>query len=304
MVDFPKLSIIIPSYNQGEYLAETILSIIEQSYPKLELIIIDGCSNDNSLDIIRRYEKYITFWVSEKDNGQSHAINKGIAKATGDYIAWMNADDLYCRDAFNYIFSIPDIATYDFIYGPVLIGKTLKQSSLISGAKNKNFSLFNLLHFFYSVEYIIPSQSVFIKRSFLEKHDLKSLKEDFNFCMDLEWYCRIALTHPTYLKYQQAVSFFRMNNHGKTGSPGNKIQAEAVQLLLNHQNNLSKSEKSRLFKALYYHRVLKGFHNKTIKGNFHVLLKLAFKTPFAMRDRRFLGMIKLALSKKVKDLPV
>ncbi|MDW7695817.1 glycosyltransferase family 2 protein [Flammeovirgaceae bacterium SG7u.111] len=92
-IKWPKISIVTPSYNQGQYIEETILSIKNQNYPNIEFIIIDGGSTDCTLEIIKKYEKYITYWVSEKDRGQSHAINKGLEKCTGDIFNWLNSDD-------------------------------------------------------------------------------------------------------------------------------------------------------------------------------------------------------------------
>jgi hypothetical protein len=90
---WPRITIVTPSFNQGRFLEETIRSILFQGYPHLEYIIIDGGSNDNSVDIIKKYEPYLAYWVSEKDRGQAHAINKGFARASGDIYAYLNSDD-------------------------------------------------------------------------------------------------------------------------------------------------------------------------------------------------------------------
>ena len=95
----PKISIVTPSYNQGEFLEETIRSVLLQNYPNLEYIIIDGGSTDNSVEIIKKYEPWIDDWVSEPDCGQSHAINKGFERSTGQWGNWINSDDLLAKDA-------------------------------------------------------------------------------------------------------------------------------------------------------------------------------------------------------------
>src|SRR3989449_8900440 len=92
---YPTISIVTPSYNQGAYLEKTILSVLNQEYPNTEYIVIDGGSTDNSLEIIKKNEKYLKYWVSEPDRGQSNAINKGFLHTTGDLLAWLNSDDYY-----------------------------------------------------------------------------------------------------------------------------------------------------------------------------------------------------------------
>lgn len=115
-VPWPKISIVTPSFNQAQYLEETIRSVLLQNYPNLEYIIIDGGSTDGSLEIIKKYEPWLTHWVSEKDRGQSHAINKGFKLATGEIFAFINSDDYYLPGAF---FSVADSFTkkHDLIVG-------------------------------------------------------------------------------------------------------------------------------------------------------------------------------------------
>jgi len=99
MTDLPKISIVTPSFNQGDYIEETIRSVIDQGYPNLEYIVIDGGSDDSSVDIIRKHEHHISYWESNTDRGQSHAINKGFARATGEIFAWLNSDDYLLEGA-------------------------------------------------------------------------------------------------------------------------------------------------------------------------------------------------------------
>ena len=116
--NYPKISIVAPSYNQDQFLERTILSVLNQNYPNLEYIIIDGGSLDKSVKIIQKYEKYLNYWVSEKDKGQADAINKGFQKSTGQILAWLNTDDLYLPDT---LFKVKNIfqkyREINFLYG-------------------------------------------------------------------------------------------------------------------------------------------------------------------------------------------
>ena len=102
----PKISIVTPSFNQGQFLERTILSVINQNYPHLEYIVIDGGSTDNSIDIIKKYEHKLHYWCSEPDKGHYDAVNKGFSKATGDVFAWLNSDDMYCPWALKTVGSV------------------------------------------------------------------------------------------------------------------------------------------------------------------------------------------------------
>src|SRR5439155_25397176 len=94
-MSLPRITIVTPSFNQGRYLEQTIRSVLDQGYPNLEYIICDGGSTDESVEIIKRYQHRLAYWCSEKDRGQSHAINKGFERATGDVYAYINSDDYF-----------------------------------------------------------------------------------------------------------------------------------------------------------------------------------------------------------------
>ena len=118
MKEWPKISIVTPSFNQGQFLEETILSVLNQDYPNLEYIIIDGGSTDNSVEIIKKYADRLAYWVSEPDKGQSDAINKGFRKSSGEILAWINSDDVYYSGVLakmaQYFVDHPEV---DFIFG-------------------------------------------------------------------------------------------------------------------------------------------------------------------------------------------
>ncbi len=115
--DLPRVTIVTPSYNQAEYLEETIRSVLLQGYPDLEYFVMDGGSTDGSVEIIKKYEPWLAGWVSEKDNGQSAAINKIFSKATGEWLGWLNSDDCFAPYALFNLLKTAYTAQSDFVYG-------------------------------------------------------------------------------------------------------------------------------------------------------------------------------------------
>jgi glycosyltransferase involved in cell wall biosynthesis len=157
--NYPKISIIMPSYNQGIFIEKSILSILNQDYPNLELIIIDGGSIDNTIEIIKKYEDRIAYWASNKDNGQSDALNIGFSHAKGEIFGWLNSDDLYMPETFKLVVEAYDKnKELEIIYGDWLsIDENDKVIDL-----NHAFD-FNVDHFKYE-SFHINAQSMFWKK--------------------------------------------------------------------------------------------------------------------------------------------
>jgi glycosyltransferase involved in cell wall biosynthesis len=180
----PKISIITPSFNQGRFLEDTILSVLNQNYPNLEYIIIDGGSTDNSVEIVRKYEKYFAYWVSEKDKGHAHAVNKGFARATGEIVGWLNSDDTYLPRALETIANAfqgyPHVGA---IYGNGVI--TTEEGEWLRVKNEIPFSFRRLCHRMFIVQ-----PAFFFKRDLLTR--VGYLREDLCFPIDWEFFVRIA----------------------------------------------------------------------------------------------------------------
>jgi glycosyltransferase involved in cell wall biosynthesis len=178
------VSIITPSFNQAAYLDQTMRSVLEQDYPRIEYIVVDGGSTDTSVDIIRKYESKLAWWVSEKDKGQADAINKGFAHATGEVIAWLNSDDYYLAGTVSAAVKIfEEHLDVVLVYGNMLAvdedGKTFNTLNY------KQLTLEDLLCF-----QIIGQPAVFMRRSALQSAG--GLDPTFHFMLDHHLWIRIA----------------------------------------------------------------------------------------------------------------
>jgi glycosyltransferase involved in cell wall biosynthesis len=159
----PLVSVVTPSYNQAQYLEQTVQSVLGQDYPRLEYLIVDGGSQDDSLEIIKKYADRLAWWVSEKDSGQAEAINKGLTRARGEIVAWLNSDDLYQPGTIAAVVKVfQDNPRVGLVFGDVLaIDETGRTINLL---KYGNWGLLDLMSF-----RIIGQPSVFMRRSILEQ---------------------------------------------------------------------------------------------------------------------------------------
>lgn len=221
---FPKISIITPSYNQGQFLEQTILSVLGQNYPNLEYIIIDGGSADNSVEIIKKYEDKLVYWVSEADKGQSHAINKGFSIATGDILAWLNSDDMYLPGILDYISKLIDSTSTGIYFGDCIQFKYLNAELTCFGScVSKRFNENNLL----LNDYIIQPSSFWTKKTI---EILGPLNEDLHFGFDWEWFIRAHQKSVPFYPIEKPLSLYRVHVSHKSGTGGEKRQRELSDL--------------------------------------------------------------------------
>lgn len=217
--EWPRISIVTPSYNQGQFIEETIRSVLLQGYPNLEYIIIDGGSTDNSVEIIKKYSQYLTYWVSGPDSGQSSALNKGFRRATGELIGWQNSDDYYHPEAFTYAAKASaELKNTDIIYGTTNFVDT--DGIFI---RNGHISQFDFLD-------MLPWANMFNQSMFFGKNIFQNknfISEEFSHYIDHEFFWRLALSGYKFYCVPEIIAYFRQHSNSK-GSTQDWIAAKEL----------------------------------------------------------------------------
>lgn len=269
-----KISIIIPSYNQGKYLEKTIQSVIQQHYDTLEIIIMDGGSIDNSVEIIKKYESYLFYWKSQRDGGQSNAINEGLKIATGRFKTWLNSDDILLPGALhslnNYSHNFPECRWF--------LGNLLwidKNDCVIKVGKAKPYDRF----FVNKGLFTSGGPSSFMRDDLLEEYGL--LREDFHYMMDTEMWRRLAYNNEPFVRLKDYIWALRLHEEAKMSGHNFKHSEFADK---SHISWIKKSKEHELMEELY------DFHVMKKHIIFNKLSKL-FSYSFITRvlDRRFIG---------------
>lgn len=238
-----KISIITPSYNQAAFIERTIKSVLCQNYSNLEYIIIDGGSTDGTIEIIKKYSDKI-IWKSEKDNGQSDAINKGLKMATGDIVAFLNSDDTYEPSTFDKVSEFfKKNPNKKWVYGKCkIINENDKEiRKLITNYKNlllKKYSYAKLLS-----ENFISQPATFWKRELLD--EIGYLDESEHFCMDYEYWLRIGQKYSAGV-INEYLANFRYHLASKSGSVNKKQFQDELRLAKKYGSN------NKLSVALHY----------------------------------------------------
>lgn len=222
MINKPLVSIITPSFNQGRYLEETIQSVLNQDYPNIEYIIIDGGSSDESLEIIRKYANSLADWVSEQDEGQTDAINKGFSRANGEILAWINSDDTYLpnavSEAVDFLNTHPEAG---MVYGDANL---IDETGNIIGkfpARQTNYKRLRRgsVH--------IPQQAAFFRAALWQ--EVGPLDPGFYFAMDYDLWVRIAKRSPVHY-HPRLWANFRLHGTAKSVASDDRCWAEMLQV--------------------------------------------------------------------------
>jgi len=219
----PLVSIVTPSFNQGRYLEQTITSVLQQDYPAIEYIVIDGGSTDNSVEIIQRYKSRLGYWISERDNGQTDALNKGFAHAHGEILAWLNSDDVYnpgvVSEAVKFLVDNPDIG---MVYGDL---DFINEGDQVIGRFNTaQTNLKKLRRGFVH----IPQPAAFFRATHWQQ--VGPLDPSYFFAMDYDLWVRLAgITRLKYLPGKPWAKF-RLHSDAKTINADDRCWPEMLRV--------------------------------------------------------------------------
>ncbi|MGH4119457.1 glycosyltransferase family 2 protein [Clostridium sp.] len=201
----PKISIITPSFNQGHFIENAINSVLDQKYNNIEHIIVDGGSSDDTISILKKYPHLK--WISEPDKGQSDALNKALAMATGDIIGWLNTDDYYSNGIFDIISDSFNNNDIDILYGDNYFVNSEKK---LLGTKKSNSYNKNLTYFYC----YIPSTSFFMRRNIIDQGVRFDI--DFDVCMDKEFFAHLANLNKKFKYISMIMAYFTIHENNKS----------------------------------------------------------------------------------------
>ena len=295
VIKYPKISVIIPTFNQGFFIEETILSIINQKYPNLELIIIDALSKDNTLEIVKKYSESINYFLSEADNGQADALNKGFLKASGEICSYLNSDDIYIDNILWKIAEHYKNNKFKWIYTNVLFGNSIENSKYFE-SRISTFEEFCAIQ-------TIAQQGVFWENNCLKK---PWFDDNLLYVMDHKFFINLYKNFgkPKYLNTNGA--FFRIHENSKTSkfekvlfNERKKIGLEYADLSDKYQKNKILLEIKRLELKIKMNKTYSEMVNckKVIKKIkfFFIMIIIFIKSPFKLRDLYFLGYLKKSI---------
>lgn len=294
----PKITVITPSYHQAEFIEETIRSILLQQYPELEYIVIDGGSSDGSIEIIKKYEQWIDYWISEPDNGQTHAINKGLQQATGDYVIYLNSDDIFFPGALHKVAmkalehpEAPWLAGYTQVFG--------HGNGESYNVKKPDRDEIDKPEHWITYKVHVPQHSSFVKREVYD--ELGYYDESLNFVFDLEFGLRLGLHGLKPIIIDEVLAGFRIHEKSKTESSRLPFLREQKRLLGKYEAEISeraiREAGGYLDEQIAAHMVFDSLN--TTQPDFYKTVNAAYKA-FALdrsilKKRYFWGALKRSI---------
>lgn len=214
----PSISIVVPNYNGGATIDATLRSLIDQNYPRLEILVVDGGSTDNSLEVIRSYERHIAWWISEKDRGQSHAINKGFARATGEIVNWLPSDDVLLPGALHSIAkAFVQNPEADVVAGSCRFAYPDPRSNRVEVPSPLSIELLPCMN-------QIPQQAIFYRRSLLDRSP--PLDETLHYMMDFDLWNYFVANGARWHFIPEVLAEMRFSESNKTTAGGVRITRE------------------------------------------------------------------------------
>jgi glycosyltransferase involved in cell wall biosynthesis len=239
--NLPSISIVVCSYNQGQYLEQAIRSVLLQGYPNLECLVVDGASTDNSIEIIKKYEPWLRYWVSEPDRGQSHALNKGFSKATGTIFGWLCSDDYLCKEALGKVAN----AYFEKNYPVMWVGSARLIDLINNTNERKDPQLeFSPTEGLWGKEFYISQPSTFFSaKTFRE---VGGLNESLHNALDLDLWIRLS-KQGSITRVTGELSELRLYPEIKTFRDKNRRMAENIAVYIN--NDLPDLAEKSLFRS-------------------------------------------------------
>jgi len=287
-ISWPKISIVTPSYNQGQFIEETILSVLNQNYPNLEYVIIDGGSTDDTISIIKKYEQQLNYWTSEKDRGQADAINKGLQVCTGAIFNWINSDDLLAKGALLTV-------AKEYIKNPnlkVIAGGCCAFDNSLpeTYSYTKQDLTFNGLISEKS-NFQQPSQWLNIERYTIEMNSELHYSFDWELILNLN----INISEISYINI--LLSYFRLHSLSKTNNFGLEFKVEKLMIVKNYY----KRYKTNFWTLKRYHTFLNAYVQTCLaKQTDSNLFLLLLKNPTLIFSRFYLSNLLKGLLKTDK----
>lgn len=262
MKEYPKITIVTPSYNQGPFIERTIQSVLGQQYPNLEYIVCDGGSTDETVTILKKYADHLSWWCSEPDHGQTDAINKGMRRATGDIVGWLNSDDMLLPGALHtvarFYLQHPDT---DFANGMTV---EIDKDDRILNFTHTVMSRF----FFRKGSYNISQLGMFWRRDIFQQ--IGYLDESFHACMDVEWLIRVYEADLRVRRINANLGAIRIYEGTKTAMQGDAWRRDGEEIRRRYHGQYARNRSSVYYKLFQLYKFLDGcfFRNALMKRRY------------------------------------